>query len=226
MEPDEKESTWWILPAAVLLALGISLLTPIVSVPVPATASRHRDVFVDLDALPPPPVLAAEPAPNMPRPEAPQLQAPAPRMAPVARLPLNTSGLHADLTLAPFGRPGALSFPIASAGAPSPLAAIGTADMVFDVSQADAMPRPLARLTPMYPPRARLRRIEGDVVVEFVVTPQGSVSAAEVVYAQPPDMFDQTALQAVKHWRFEPGVKDGQPVAVRVRQKLTFRLEE
>ena len=34
------------------------------------------------------------------------------------------------------------------------------------------------------------------------------------------------AVRAVKRWRFRPGTRNGAPVPVRVRQKITFRLED
>lgn len=101
-----------------------------------------------------------------------------------------------------------------------------TAGLVFDVRDADQPPQPLARFAPLYPPRARLRRIEGEVQVEFVVTATGGVEDPVVVHAEPADVFEGPALQAIRRWRFEPGRKGGQAVAVRVRQKLTFTLDE
>ena len=36
--------------------------------------------------------------------------------------------------------------------------------------------------------------------------------------------LDQEAIKAVKQWRFEPGIKDGKPVPVRVALEMTFSL--
>ena len=36
--------------------------------------------------------------------------------------------------------------------------------------------------------------------------------------------LDEKALEAVRTWRFEPGRKDGQPVAVLVNVQVNFRL--
>jgi protein TonB len=36
--------------------------------------------------------------------------------------------------------------------------------------------------------------------------------------------LDEKALQAVRNWRFEPALKDNQPVAVQVNIEINFRL--
>lgn len=98
-------------------------------------------------------------------------------------------------------------------------------DMVFELSELDAPPRPLARLRPMYPHRARLRKIEGFAVLEFVVSPDGMTRDVRVIASQPGDIFENAAVRAAGRWRFTPGTRDGAPVAVRVRQKVSFKLD-
>jgi len=97
---------------------------------------------------------------------------------------------------------------------------------IFEVSEIDDAPRPLTRLSPLYPPRARMRKVEGEVRVEFIVTVDGKVSEPEITYTYPMGIFDSATLQAVKRWTFKPGIKNGQPVSVRVRQTLKFQLEK
>ena len=59
----------------------------------------------------------------------------------------------------------------------------------------------------------------------FVVDVDGSVQDFYVVESIPEGVFDQAAIDAVRQWEFEPGLHEGMPVAVRVRQTLTFSLE-
>ena len=40
--------------------------------------------------------------------------------------------------------------------------------------------------------------------MEFTVGTDGSVTAARVVRADPPRVFDREALNAVKRWKFQP----------------------
>lgn len=65
-------------------------------------------------------------------------------------------------------------------------------------------PPPVVRVPPRYPRRALLRNVEGDVRVVFTINPDGTVSDPRVVSASPPGYFEQAALQAIRHWEFQP----------------------
>lgn len=64
--------------------------------------------------------------------------------------------------------------------------------------------RPLSTPAPTYPIDALRASMQGEVQVEFTVSPDGSVSDARVVRADPPRVFDRAAVSAVRRWRFEP----------------------
>jgi protein TonB len=64
--------------------------------------------------------------------------------------------------------------------------------------------RPLSTPAPRYPVEALRASQSGEVQVEFTVAPDGSVSDARVVRADPPRVFDREAVAAVRRWRFEP----------------------
>ncbi len=70
----------------------------------------------------------------------------------------------------------------------------------------DATPelRALSTPAPRYPPDALRAGQGGEVLVEFTVNPDGSVTNARVVRADPPRVFDREAVAAVRRWRFEP----------------------
>ena len=72
--------------------------------------------------------------------------------------------------------------------------------------------RAISTPAPKYPPEALRAGTSGEVQVEFTVAPDGSVSAARVVRATPPRVFDREAIAAVKRWRFQPV---GAPVTTR-----------
>lgn len=69
---------------------------------------------------------------------------------------------------------------------------------------APAQLRPLSTPAPRYPADALRAGTQGEVMVEFTVGVDGSVSNARVVRADPPRTFDREALAAVRRWRFEP----------------------
>jgi len=88
----------------------------------------------------------------------------------------------------------------AAAAAPAPAApapAASTAAASNDL-------RPISMPQPRYPAAALRARQSGSVQVEFTVAPDGSVSAARVVSAQPDRVFDREAVAAVRRWRFQP----------------------
>lgn len=64
--------------------------------------------------------------------------------------------------------------------------------------------RALSTPMPAFPPEALRSAQSGEVQIEFTVAPDGSVSAARVVRANPPRVFDRAAVNAVKRWRFQP----------------------
>lgn len=84
-------------------------------------------------------------------------------------------------------------------------------------------PRMLYNPPPQYPKQAREDRVEGEVTVELVVTAEGSVRDPKVAKSLRPDL-DESALDAVSQWKFDPATKDGVPVAVRVNVVVRFRL--
>lgn len=67
---------------------------------------------------------------------------------------------------------------------------------------------------PIYPPEAKAERLEGFVVVRYSVSADGRVINARVDSAQPEGVFEDAALTAVRSWRYNPALEDGEPVAV------------
>ncbi|MGH2577024.1 MAG: energy transducer TonB [Actinomycetota bacterium] len=83
---------------------------------------------------------------------------------------------------------------------------------------------PLYRTHPLYPPRALRARLDGTVLVEFIITPEGLVHSATIVRADPPEVFDNAVLTAVKKWKFKPKIVGGRAVPRRARQEVRFSL--
>jgi periplasmic protein TonB len=84
---------------------------------------------------------------------------------------------------------------------------------------------PIVQVAPRYPPRAAERGMEGYVVLEFVVTRQGTVRDPVVIESSS-SLFDRAAMDAVQRFRYRPRVIDGEPVEVPgVRFRITFELE-
>lgn len=64
--------------------------------------------------------------------------------------------------------------------------------------------RSVSMPAPRYPPDALRAGTSGEVLVEFTVGTDGSVTDARVLRANPVRIFDREALNAVRRWRFEP----------------------
>ncbi|WP_412068225.1 energy transducer TonB [Rubrivirga sp. IMCC43871] len=77
----------------------------------------------------------------------------------------------------------------------------------------------------VYPEAARAERIEGRVVVQFIVELDGQTSDHQIVRS-PDDRLSLAALEAVGQMRFEPGRQRGTPVRLRFAVPVTFRLPD
>jgi len=85
---------------------------------------------------------------------------------------------------------------------------------------------PIVKVAPVYPRRAQARGIEGYVIVEFIVTTNGSVRNPIVIEAQPEGIFDRAALDAAAKFKYKPRVVDGEPTEVSgVQNKITFAID-
>ena len=87
-------------------------------------------------------------------------------------------------------------------------------------------PRPTKRVMPEYPKEALQDGTEGKVILNIVVDEKGVVLEVSVVTANPPGVFDDSAITAMKQWEFEPAESRGQPIKVRLAYPIEFTLTE
>jgi protein TonB len=86
----------------------------------------------------------------------------------------------------------------------------------------DRPPRVLKQTKPRYPQEAFVKKVEGTVLVEFVIDAGGRVVGARILQSIP--QLDAAALEAVREWIFTPAFKHGQPVATVARAPVAFRI--
>ena len=86
-------------------------------------------------------------------------------------------------------------------------------------------PRVIEKAVLAYTEAAREKRIQGVVIVRTVIAEDGSVEEVEVLKGLP-EGLTESAVEAVKQWRFEPATLDGEPVSVYYNLTINFRLEE
>jgi protein TonB len=72
----------------------------------------------------------------------------------------------------------------------------------------------LVVVQPVYPFVAMLKEIEGYVLVQFTVRTNGTVTHALVLESEPGSTFDDSALSAIRKFRFRPREIGGDPIAV------------
>ncbi len=91
----------------------------------------------------------------------------------------------------------------------------------------DADVLPIVKLTPQYPRRATQRGIEGWVLVQFTITAAGAVVNPMIVDADPPGIFNRSALRSIVKWKYKPRILNGKPVPrPGVQHLITFELED
>lgn len=96
----------------------------------------------------------------------------------------------------------------------------------FDLSEVDTQPQLVRRISPVYPFAARQKGLAGIVVVKFLVTEDGKVTQASVVEANPVQVFEQAALEAVSKWRFDAAQLDGETVATWMIVPIRFQMDQ
>jgi protein TonB len=92
--------------------------------------------------------------------------------------------------------------------------AAAAADLVMTEDTVDSVPTPLRAEPPEYPRAAVRRGLTGKVVLSVDISAAGEVVRVRVVDADPPGVFDQSAVGAVRRTRWQPAVYRGQPVAI------------
>jgi protein TonB len=97
-----------------------------------------------------------------------------------------------------------------------------SADTAFSLAEIDQKPRAVFQSAPMYPSELRAKKVEGSVIVIFVVDASGKVIEPRVEKTDHP-AFDKPALDAVRQWKFEPAVKGGARVACKMRVPIRFQ---
>jgi protein TonB len=80
----------------------------------------------------------------------------------------------------------------------------------------------ITQTRPAYPALARQARIQGTVVLHAIIDKDGKVAQLEIVSGHP--LLVQSALEAVKQWRYKPTQLNGDPVEVDTTIQVTFTM--
>jgi protein TonB len=80
----------------------------------------------------------------------------------------------------------------------------------------------VSRVEPRYPVLAVQIRLQGTVRLHAIISRDGRITALEVVSGHP--LLVQSALDAVRQWRYRPTLLDGEPVEVETTISVVFQL--
>lgn len=95
-------------------------------------------------------------------------------------------------------------------------------EKAFNLDEIDQDARVVDQIAPTYPAELRRQKLEGSVVLKFIVDSTGKVLNPRVVESAHV-AFDKPALDAVRRWKFEPAVKGGQRVNCFKRLVIRFK---
>jgi TonB family protein len=82
----------------------------------------------------------------------------------------------------------------------------------------------ISKVTPKYPPDAKVARIQGTVVLDAVIDKSGRVDNLKIVSG--PSELQQSAMDAVRQWRYKPFLLNGKRIEVETTINVVYSLEK
>jgi protein TonB len=224
---------WYTVPLSI--AVHVVLFAGIIIIPLMAT-----------DVLPTPPTMmafvAVAPPPPPPPPPPPAPAAPAAKPMPVENVNPNAAPIEAPKEIKPEapvpvagvegvvggvegGVPGGVVGGVVGGlpSAPPPPPPPPPPQAPVRVGGKIRPPEIVKRVNPIYPPIAQSARVQGVVIIEAIIGPNGRVTEARVLRGQP--LLDQAALDAVKQWVYTPTLLNNVPVPVIMTVTVNFTLQ-
>ncbi len=110
--------------------------------------------------------------------------------------------------------------PAGPSGPPAPPAPVGPARNRVKESSGVVAARIISRPDPIYPEWVRRAGIQGDVLLHAIIGTDGHILELRAVSGNP--MLVQPALDAVRQWRYQPTLLDGEPVEVETTITVNF----
>jgi TonB family protein len=107
--------------------------------------------------------------------------------------------------------------------APSPAPATPDAPKLYHIGSGVSAPTILYAAPAIFSEEARAKKITGDCLISLIVDAQGMPQDPKVIQKLGHGL-DEQALASVNQYRFEPAMKDGKPVPVRIIMKVNFKL--
>lgn len=99
----------------------------------------------------------------------------------------------------------------------------GTGGGAYQPGNGVSAPRLLKHVNPLYTAEAMRAKVQGVVLLECIVMPDGTVGDVRVKRSLPFGL-DEEAIKAARQWRFAPGMRQGEAVPVIIAIELSFAL--
>ena len=80
----------------------------------------------------------------------------------------------------------------------------------------------IRRVEPIYPALAKQIQHEGRVELRAIISTAGTIESLEVLSGDP--LFIQSALAAVREWRYRPTILNGRPIEVDTHITVIYTL--
>lgn len=201
-----------VLLGALLLTLGVFLILPLSQM----VSARRQDML----NVRPVERIQFETAPEAETPPAPPPEAEKPPEPPPT-LTEAAPPLHFNVSLdAVFGGGGGLA--TTASWLQETVAQMSGLD-AFSIADLERRPEVLNAVPPVYPESLRKARVEGSVTLAFVLSESGHIEDLRVESSTHKD-FEVPALDAIRRWKFKPGLKNGEPVRTFLRQTIRFQV--
>lgn len=207
---------WYTVPVSILahvVAIAAVVIVPLLA----AEALPQVPSMMAFVAAPPPPPPAAQ-AVEAPvvdiNPNAAPIEAPA-QIAPETGFDLSSvSGVEGGIAGGVVGGivGGLLEAPPPPPPPPEPVRVGGNIQAPTKVTNVD----------PRYPPVAQAARVQGVVILEAVIGPDGRVTDVKVLRSVP--LLDEAAIEAVRQWTYTPTLLNGVAVPVIMTVTVNFQL--
>jgi len=224
-----KTAQSYTLPVSI--AIHVIVLVEVVVVPLltsaelPEPAAAVKAFFVDPQAAPPPPPPPPPPAPKAQAPRPVQQVQPEPDKftAPVATPDqIRPESVDVGVQGVPGGVEGGVPGGVVGGvvgglpdAPPPPTQAVRVGGQIKE-------PKKVHNVSPAYPDIAKQARVQGIVILECTISPQGKVTDVKVLRGIP--LLDQAAIDAVKQWVYTPTLLNGVPVPVIMTVTVNFKL--
>jgi len=216
--PSVSNIRLWPIVSGVLFAVVLFLCLPL---PTLMSKKESKDQLeltkvATLDTPPPEEMKAPEPPQQQQKPD----EIAAPEISTAQAQPISLDQLTADVAV---GGGGFLAGMLAPSSTSVESMKDTVKEMVFSMEDLDQKPVAVAQIQPTHPRDLLKAKVEGQVVVLFVVDEEGRVEDPRVENSSRPE-FEKPALDAVRKWKFKPGTKEGAPVKTYIRQPIRFSI--